>query len=310
MRIVFMGTPEFAVVSLKKLQAEGFDLVGVVTVPDKPKGRGQKMHSSPVKLAALEMGLPVLQPVKLKAPEFLNDLQALKPDLIVVVAFRILPAEVFTLPQKGTINLHGSLLPAYRGAAPINWAVINGDAETGATTFFIQEKVDTGNMIDQVRIPVGENMTAGEVHDRMAVEGAVLLAETCRRIKAGNVTPKVQDESLVSKAPKIFREDCRIDFNRPAREVHNFIRGLSPYPAPHCRKNGLQFKLFGSRVINETVRDEIPGTITEIPGNAELHIQCNTGQISISEIQMEGKRRMSVAEYLRGYKISVGERFE
>ena len=233
-----MGTPQFAVVSLKKLIENKFNIVSVVTAPDKKKGRGLKIQCSPVKLEAQQHNIPVLQPEKLKDAEFQLQLQKIKPDLIVVVAFRILPEAIFTLPPFGTINLHGSLLPKYRGAAPINWAIINGEKETGVTTIFIKKEVDTGNIIDSQKIKISKNMTAGELHDQMAEIGANLLLQSCNDIKNGNVQTKVQDESLATAAPKIFKETCKINFNQAANKVHDFIRGLSPYPASYTILNG------------------------------------------------------------------------
>ncbi len=285
-------------------------MVAVVTVPDKPKGRGLKLAPSPVKQVALESGLTVLQPQKLRDPGFLNQLKTFAPDLIVVVAFRILPEEVFTLPPKGAVNLHGSLLPKYRGAAPVNWAIINGENKTGVTTFFIQKQVDTGNMIDQVEIPISENMTAGELHDIMAEVGAEVLVKTVHKIETGNVQTFVQDESGVTRAPKIRKEDCLTNFNRPANEVHNFIRGLCPYPAAFTYLNGKSIKLFESRLVDDTSKREAPGSILSDSDDEIIAVQCNPGIISIHEIQVQGKKRMSVADFLRGHPLSSGLKFE
>jgi len=301
-----MGTPHFAVVSLRKLIEEEFDIIGVVTAPDKQKGRGLKIQSSPVKLEALKQNIPVFQPEKLKDPEFLKTMQQLDPDLIVVVAFRILPEAIFTLPPMGTINLHGSLLPKDRGAAPINWAIINGENESGVTTIFIKKEVDTGNIIDSCKINISENMTAGDLHDQLAILGANLLSKTCSDIRSSNVKAKLQDESLVTAAPKIVKEDCKINFNDPALKVHNFIRGLSPYPAAFTTINGKVAKLFESRIFEkQSNRNEPPGKIVEILKN-KMIIQCLSSSISVSEIQVEGKKRMKVDDYLRGSKISIG----
>ena len=233
-----MGTPQFAVVSLNKLLAADKNVVAVVTASDKPAGRGLKLQASPVKKVALMAHLPVLQPDKLSDPDFIQKLSTFKADLFVVVAFRILPESVFTMPPKGTVNLHGSLLPKYRGAAPINWAIINGESETGVTTFFIRKEVDTGNIIATRAIPITANMTAGELHDFMAEVGADLLLETIRKIESATVKTTEQDETLSTKAPKIHREDCIINFNQSAQNVHNFIRGLSPYPAAYTYLKG------------------------------------------------------------------------
>jgi len=306
MKLVFMGTPQFAVVSLKKLLEEKFNIVAVVTVPDKQKGRGLKVQASPVKLEAERYNIPVLQPEKLKDSEFLKHMQQLQPDLIIVVAFRILPESIFTLPPLGTINLHGSLLPKYRGAAPINWAIINGENETGVTTIFIKKQVDTGNIIDSQKVNISENMTAGELHDEMAVVGSDLLFKSCVDIKNGKVQPKMQDESLATAAPKIFKETCKIDFNQPARKVHDFIRGLSPYPASFTLLNGKTAKIFDSRLYESVnTRNENPGTIVYIAENKFI-IQCLNSSVEINAIQVEGKRRMKIEEFLRGHKIEIG----
>ena len=305
-----MGTPQFAVISLKKLFAEKINIITVVTVPDKQKGRGLKIQSSLVKLEAIEHNIPVLQPEILKDPEFEKQLKQLKPDLIIVVAFRILPESIFTIPPLGTINLHGSLLPKYRGAAPINWAIINGETETGATTIFINKQVDTGNIINTAKIEISENMTAGELHDEMAVVGADLLFEACLAISENKVTTKMQDESQASLAPKIFKENGKINFNQHAKDVHNFIRGLSPYPSAFTFINDKVVKLFESRIIEiRNKRTELPGTIIDIKDN-KLIIQCAQSSISLNEIQIEGKRKMKIEEYLRGSRLEIGDQFE
>ncbi|MFC2088592.1 methionyl-tRNA formyltransferase [Calditrichota bacterium] len=309
MKVIFMGTPQFAVVSLKKLLVEKFNIVAVVTAPDKEKGRGLKIQSSPVKLEALRHNIPVLQPSKLKDEKFCHQLRDYAVDLIVVVAFRILPEAVFELPEKGTINLHGSLLPKYRGAAPINWAIINGEKETGLTTFFIKKQVDTGNIIDRKKIPIDDNMTAGELHDIMATVGAELLVDTCRSIETGSVKTKIQDDNQVTLAPKIFRKDCIINFNQPAKKVHDFIRGLSPYPSAHTYLDIKMIKFYLSKVFD--VNDYScfpPGSIVQINKN-ELILKCNPGSISIGEVQLEGKKRMTVSDFLRGYPIAQGIKF-
>lgn len=304
-----MGTPQFAVVSLQKLLAEKFNIVAVVTAPDKAKGRGLKKQSSPVKIEAVRHNLPILQPLNLKDPDFYQQIKKYNADLIVVVAFRILPEKIFELPEKGTINLHGSLLPKYRGAAPINWAIINGEKETGVTTFFIQKKVDTGNIIDCRTIPIGENMTAGELHDVMALIGAELLADTCHAIEASTAKTKIQDNRQVSSAPKIFKKDCIINFNQPAKKVHDFIRGLSPYPSAHTYLNKKMIKLFDSGVYSENdTSDFKAGTVKKIDKN-KLIIQCDPGSLSIGEAQLEGKKRMPVSDFLRGYTVTPGIQF-
>ena len=306
MRVIFMGTPPFAVVCLQKMLQEKVDVVAVVTAPDRPVGRGQKVRPSAVKEAALAAEIPVMQPEKLNDPGFLKEIEELKPDLMVIVAFRILPEALFSIPTKGAVNLHGSLLPKYRGAAPINWAIINGESETGVTTFFLKQKVDTGNMIAQEKISITPNMTAGELHDIMADTGANLLLHTIQMIATGTVTTEVQSEVEVSKAPKIFPEDCRINFNQPVRKVHNFIRGLSPRPGAYTFLNSKRIHLFGSIVENETTRNNRPGTMHVEKDSDCFYIQCSPGIIRIGEVKPEGKRQMKSAEFLRGYQVADG----
>ena len=236
LRIVFMGTPEFAVPSLRALVGGGYNVVGVVTSPDKPAGRGQKIHRSEVKIAALELGLPVLQPEKLKAPEFVEALEALRPDLGIVIAFRMLPEVVWAMPRLGTFNLHASLLPQYRGAAPINWAIINGETETGVTTFLLNHEIDKGGIIGQIRVPILPEDNVGTLYERLMTTGTSLVTETVDRIAAGEIRPVEQqhiDEATLRPAPKIFKEDCRIDWEKPGREIVNFVRGLRRH-GPRC----------------------------------------------------------------------------
>jgi len=309
MNVVFMGTPKFALVSLNKLLDAKINISAVVTVPDKPKGRGLNVQASPIKIEAQRYKIPVLQPEKLNNENFVNELIKYKPDLIVVVAFRILPEIIFELPPLGTVNLHGSLLPKYRGAAPINWAIINGEKETGVTTFFIKKQVDTGNIIQTCTIPIGENMTAGELHDVMAEKGAEILVETCLSIQAGNVQAKLQENSEATKAPKIFKQDCLINFNTPAINVHNFIRGLSPYPAAFSYFNKKIIKFFISGVDSKEEKSQLsPGAVVRSE-KKYLTIQCNPGIINISELQLEGKRRMKVEEFLNGFNVHKGFKF-
>jgi len=301
-----MGTPIFASVSLNGLLHEKMNVVAVVTAPDRPAGRGLKMQSPPVKICALKAGIPVLQPEKLRDQDFIKTLHKAKPDVMTVVAFRILPEEVFSIPPLGTINVHGSLLPKYRGAAPINWAIIKGETETGVTTFFIKKEVDTGNLIEQVKIQIPPDMTAGELHDIMAVVGAQLLIKTLRKLAQGDITAMAQDEMLVTKAPKIKREDCRINFNQSAKQVHDFIRGLSPVPAAHTFLIGRMCRLFDSK-ISDIGSDGPPGTILgTTPDGKRLVINCAEGCITIGMIQLEGKRLMCVADFLRGYAVPAG----
>ncbi|MCX7984557.1 MAG: methionyl-tRNA formyltransferase [Bacteroidetes bacterium] len=306
LRIVFMGTPEFACPSLDILLKHGYQIPSVVTALDKPRGRGQHVTFTPVKEFALMHGLTIMQPESLRDPQFIDKLQSLSPDLIVVVAFRILPPEVIRIPPLGTINLHASLLPKYRGAAPINWAIINGEKETGVTTFFIRETVDTGAIILQERVPIGEDETAGELHDRLSIIGASLVLKTVQLIEKGQVVPCPQDERYATKAPKIFKADCLIRWNAPAPVIHNFIRGLSPSPTAWTTHNGKILRIFRSRLILDSTSH--PGVVVRC-NPTELVIGTSSGSISILEIQQEGKRRLGIEEFLRGYRIREGELF-
>ncbi|HMR44757.1 MAG TPA: methionyl-tRNA formyltransferase, partial [Saprospiraceae bacterium] len=283
MRIVFMGTPEFAVPSLNILVENGYEGVAVVTATDKYGGRGGKqLIESAVKKYALEKNLPIIQPEKLKSPEFVNQLEALKPDLQVVVAFRMLPEIVWSLPRIGTFNLHGSLLPKYRGAAPINWAIIKGEKETGVTTFFITHEIDTGDILMQEKISIGENETAGELHDRMMFLGAETVLKTVKMIESGQYILQKQNEAEVSKAPKIFHETCKINFEQSAGQVHNFIRGLSPYPAAWTMLGEEQLKIYRSRKI-AAAHTLPPGTI-QTDSKDYLKIATLDGFVEILEL--------------------------
>ncbi len=306
MRIVFMGTPEFAVASLDALKKAGFNIVGVVTAPDKPAGRGMQLQQSAVKKYALEHDLKILQPEKLKNPDFLVELKNLHADLQVVVAFRMLPEVVWNMPSKGTINLHGSLLPQYRGAAPINWAVINGEKETGVTTFKLKHEIDTGNILLQRSFPIGEDETAGEVHDKMKEIGAQLLVETIKGISEGTLNEQSQSEIIennqsIKHAPKIFTETCKIDFTKTAEKVHNLIRGLFPFPGAFTTLQGKTLKIFRSKKIIKTP-DDRPGTFNT-DQKTYLHFNCTDGMIDVLELQLEGKKRMKVEEFLRGFRF-------
>lgn len=293
-----MGTPDFAVPSLEILVKNGYDVVGVITAPDKPAGRGLKLTESAVKQFAVAHGLKVLQPAKLKAPEFLEELKALKPDLQVVVAFRMLPEVIWSLPPRGTINLHGSLLPDYRGAAPINWAVINDEQETGVTTFFIEKEIDTGKIIFQEKIPIGMDDTAGELHDRMMHIGAQLILKTVQAIESGNAPAIKQLPSTSLKtAPKLTREGCQINWSFSAIEIFNFIRGLSPYPGAWTLHEGKVFKIYRATKFFKTP-DVAPGTF--LFSGKDLKITTFDGFIIPKEVQLEGKKRMSIEEFLRG----------
>lgn len=301
MRIVFMGTPDFAVASLKALVEAGEEVVGVVTAPDRPSGRGLKMKGSAVKDYAVAQGLAVLQPEKLRDEQFLSDLRKLNADLFVVVAFRMLPEVVWGMPPKGTFNLHASLLPKYRGAAPINWAVINGEKETGATTFFLEKDIDTGEIIDQISMPIDADETAGEVHDRLMGEGAQLVVKTVRAINAGTVSPKAQNwtENLPI-APKIFRPDCRIDWNLDLEAVYNKIRGLSPYPGAWTTLNGKTVKIFEAKAVK--VSHEDPNGMIRIE-NDDFTVAVDQGRIIVSKLQVEGKKRMKASEFIKGFQV-------
>lgn len=311
MRIVFMGTPEFAVPSLRVLLEHGYAIPAVVTAPDKPRGRGQQVSSTPIKAFALEHQLSLFQPPRLDDPQFVQLLASLQPDLIVVVAFRILPKEVSTLPRLGSINLHASLLPRYRGAAPIHWAIINGETETGVTTFFLQEKVDTGNILLQARVRIEPDETAGELHDKLAAVGAEVVLQTVRLIELGMVHPRPQDDRLASLAPKIFKDDCRIDWAKSTQQVHNFVRGLSPAPCAWTIHASKRLKIYRTAIetIQRHVGNAQPGEIVQAE-NALLLLKTGDGIIAIKEIQQEGRKRMGVEEFLRGYSLRAGERFE
>lgn len=308
-RIVFMGTPGFAVASLEALLTAGFQIAGVVTAPDKPAGRGMKLQQSEVKKCALKHNLPLLQPEKLKDPGFLEALKAWRADLQVVVAFRMLPELVWNMPPQGTINLHGSLLPQYRGAAPINWAVINGETETGVTTFKLQHEIDTGNILLQDRLPVGPDETAGEVHDRMMELGAQTLVRTVKGIIDGNLQaipqsnlladPKTGTPVALKPAPKIFQATCRIDWNRSIHDIHNLIRGLSPVPGAFTDLGDQVIKIFRSEK-EAAIPGSRPGR-WETDKKTYLKFAAPDGYIRILELQLEGKKRMPVGDFLRGY---------
>ncbi|MEN3037712.1 MAG: methionyl-tRNA formyltransferase [Candidatus Kryptonium sp.] len=313
MKIVFMGTPEFAIPSLKILLENSYNISAVVTAPDEPKGRGYKLTPPPVKVFALENKLRVMQPENLRDENFINELKNLSPDLIVVVAFRILPPEVFKIPPLGTVNVHASLLPRYRGAAPINWAIINGEKKTGITTFFINEKVDTGNIILQKEIPIGPDETAGELHDKLAKLGAEVLLQTLKLIESGSVQPLPQDESLATSAPKIKKEMCQIDWlKKNAQQVHNFVRGLSPSPGAFTFFGGRLVKIYRTKLPSEQstkLTDAEPGQI--FVEKDKLYVVCSDlNLIQIIELQIEGKKKLNADEFLRGFRIKSGEKFD
>jgi methionyl-tRNA formyltransferase len=298
LKIVFMGTPEFAAASLKGIVEAGENVVGVITVPDKPKGRGKKIGISPVKEYAQEVGLKILQPTNLKSEEFLKELKSLKANLQVVVAFRMLPEVVWTLPKHGTFNLHGSLLPQYRGAAPINWAVINGEKETGVTTFFLKHQIDTGNIILQEKEKILPTDNVGDVYARLMHRGAKLVLKTVRAIAEGTVETKAQLSSRELKpAPKIFKEDCEIDWTQSAERINNFVRGLSPYPAAWTVLHGTTAKIFRTEITG--VSKQKPGEFIRVDNS--LIVGTDTADLKICEIQLQGKKRMATEDFLRGY---------
>ena len=307
LRIVYMGTPEFAVEPLKRLVEEGYNVVGVVTMPDKPAGRGQHVQESPVKKYALSEDIPVLQPEKLRDEEFLVQLKMLQADIQIVVAFRMLPEVVWNMPRLGTFNLHASLLPQYRGAAPINWAIINGEKETGVTTFFLKHEIDTGNIILQRSTPISDDDNVGTLYDRLMNMGAELVVETMERITMGDVSTMPQDDGVaVNPAPKIFKEDCKINWQKSAIELHNFVRGLSPYPAAFTEvKNDkgqvLSLKVLETEVIDQTVSEQ-PGTLIS-DGKKQLYFATEEGYLSIKRLQLAGKKAMTTEELLRGTKL-------
>lgn len=318
LRIVFMGTPDFAVESLRILVDNGYNVVGVITMPDKPSGRGHKIQYSAVKKYALENNLPLLQPEKLKDETFLQDLKAWNADLQIVVAFRMLPEIVWDMPRLGTFNLHGSLLPQYRGAAPINWAIINGEKETGVTTFFLTHEIDTGKVILREKVRIGENDNAGKIHDELMHIGADLVRKTVDLILDDKVDAVAQeqlfvDESELKSAPKIFKETCRVDWSKEVGEVHNLIRGLSPYPAAwtelYCDGKEVQsVKIYTSSIVAADVELSLGSIRTD--NKTYLHIACRGGYISINEIQFPGKKAMKIDELLRGYKFEEGSYFK
>ncbi|MEM6800552.1 MAG: methionyl-tRNA formyltransferase [Bacteroidota bacterium] len=303
MRIIFMGTPEFSVPSLDILHKNGHEILAVVTAMDKPAGRGRKIRKSAVKEYAEEKGFPIFQPIKLRDPAFIKALEELKPELMVVVAFRMLPEMVWSIPSIGTFNLHASLLPDYRGAAPINWAIINGESKTGATTFFIDKKIDTGNLLLQREIDIPEEWTAGDLHDELMIKGSQLVLETVEAIARGTVEAKAQDNSLFKNhAPKIFKEDCRIDWKQESHKVYNFIRGLSPYPTSWTKLGEKVLKIYKAEIAH-LHGGNLPGSIHV--QEEKLFISCADGVLEIKELQLEGKRRMKAEDFLRGYKQEI-----
>ena len=310
LRIIYMGTPEFAVAPLQTLVEQGFNIVAVVTVPDKPQGRGRKIAPSPVKEYAVEHNIPVLQPEKLKNPEFLDELKSYNADLQIVVAFRMLPEVVWAMPKYGTFNLHAALLPQYRGAAPINWAIINGETKTGVTTFLLDKNIDTGRIIMQREIPILPEDNIGTLYDKMMDVGKDVVVETVETIISGNYKSIPQDtlikkDTVLRPAPKIFKDDCRLDFSKKGVELHNLVRGLSPYPAAFTtiKVNGkdLNLKVFETKP-EPSANQQLAGTLVT-DNKTFLKIACADGYLIINDLQLEGKKRMKVAEFLRGVKL-------
>ena len=306
LKIVFMGTPEFAVASLHALVNTGYNIVGVITAPDKPSGRGMQLNESAVKKYALEKNLKILQPEKLKNPEFIGDLKSLNADLQIVVAFRMLPEIVWNMPPMGTINVHASLLPQYRGAAPINWAIINGEKETGITTFKLQHEIDTGNILLQEKIKIDEDETAGELHDKLKVLGAKVLIKTIQQIENGNVKEQSQftihnSQFTIKHAPKIFTETCKIGWNNKTEDIYNLIRGLSPYPCAFTYLHDKMLKIyFGTKEICD---HHFANGSVHTDRKKYLKFACADGFIHCTDIQLQGKKRMNTEDFLRGYKI-------
>jgi methionyl-tRNA formyltransferase len=311
LKIVYMGTPDFAVESLRALIEGGYNVAAVITMPDKPMGRhGSVLQPSPVKQYALEQGLKILQPANLKDPDFIEELRSLQADLQIVVAFRMLPEVVWNMPPLGTFNAHASLLPKYRGAAPINWAVINGDTETGITTFFLKHEIDTGDIIQQVRIPIEETDNVEIVHDKLMQLSGKLVTETVDNIIAGTVKAIPQDEIKdcdLTPAPKIFRDTCRINWNQPTKKVYDFIRGLSPYPAAWTTLNGKAVKIYeAEKVENSSIQK--PGTI-RTDGKTNMEIATADGFLNVKTLQLEGKKKMPISDLLRGFKLEENNFF-
>jgi methionyl-tRNA formyltransferase len=301
-----MGTPEFAVASLDALVKAGFEIVAVITAPDKPAGRGMKLQESAVKQYAIEQSLLVLQPEKLKDSAFIEQLKSIKADIQVVVAFRMLPEIVWNMPPMGTINVHGSLLPKYRGAAPINWAIINGEKETGVTTFKLKHAIDTGNILMQEVIQIGDDENAGSLHDKMKATGAALLVKTLHGLKEGSLEEK--DQSILETgidtphATKIFTETCRINWNDDVSRIHNLVRGLSPFPGAFSSLDGKLLKIFSSE--KELAEHDDPAGKVRSDGKSYLKFACKGGYIHVSELQLEGKKKMHAVDFLRGYRLS------
>ncbi len=307
MKIVFMGTPEFAIPSLDMLLKEGYDVAAVVTQPDKPKGRGNKMSPPPVKEYAMEHGIEVLQPEKVKTEEFVEKIKAINPDLLVTAAYgKILPKSVLDIPKHGCINVHGSLLPKYRGAAPIQWSIINGEKVTGITTMYTDVGMDTGDMLVKAEIEITEDMTAGELHDKLSVLGAEVLKETLKRLENGTLERIPQNDEEATYAPMMTKETGCIDWSKSSREIHNLVRGTNPWPGAYTFYNDKKMKIWMTSVISDEEHDSKAGTILKVSKDG-IVVACGLGKLIIKEIQFENARKMSVEEYICGHKIDEGE---
>jgi len=308
MRLIFFGSPDFAVPSLKKIYETGQEIAAVVTAPDRPRGRGRKLLPTPVKIEALKLHIPILQPVKLNDPEFRRSISALEPDLNVVVAFRIMPEWLINLPRFGSINLHASLLPKYRGAAPINWALINGDKKTGLTTFILKREVDTGDILIQREMEIEENDNFGSLHDRMAQIGANVLLETIEGLAEGGLSPRPQPADGYCPAPKLTRETGRIDWRKPASDIVNLVRGLSPSPGAYARLGGLRLIILEAGA-KEEAPEAAAGVIVSIDDKSGILVASGQGAVILKKIKPEGRKAMSSAEFSRGYEVKVGDAF-
>lgn len=306
MRIIFMGSPDFAVPSLDILVKNGYDVVAVITATDKYGGRGgKKLLKTPVKVYAEDNNIPVLQPKNLKAPEFIEELASYKADVQIVVAFRMLPVVVWDMPKYGTYNLHGSLLPKYRGAAPINWAVVRGEKETGVTSFKLKHEIDTGDFLFQKKVAIGEDETAGELYEHMRFVGAEVILDTIKAIETGEFNLIPQDDTAATSAPKIYRETCEIDWNQDVATVYNLIRGMSPFPTAWTTLDGLQFQIIRCKK-EKTDQILVPGKV-ELDGTKRMKISCTNGYIDLEEVKLQGKRKMTITDFLNGYKDTSWE---
>lgn len=303
LRLVFMGSPDFAVPTLQALVENQYKVVAVITAPDKPAGRGLKLSVSPVKEYAVSQQIPVLQPTNLKASDFLEELRRYQANLQIIVAFRMLPEAVWNMPALGTFNIHGSLLPHYRGAAPINWAIINGETETGVTSFFLRHQIDTGDIIMQDKVAITDNDDFGTMYEKLKQAGANLALKTVRAVESGEVTTQPQPmSSELKEAPKIFKETCEINWRQPAQKIRNFIRGLSPYPTAWTRLEGKVLKIYKTEIVSDGPNSAEPGHIST-DGKTYLHFTTAAGTLNILDLQLEGKKRMTIGEFLRGYRF-------